>query len=277
MKEKKIFIDGIETNYVIREDGTVWNLKTNRQVNGTLERNEYHSVQIVVNGKRKSIMTHRLVAEAFCENPNNYNIVHHKDGDKHNDKANNLEWVSAKKNSQEAKKRKLTTREYKKVELNEDWCCLSWIGDNFYINKNGEIWNSKTNRVLKGSVRNGYLRVNLLNKLYSIHCLVFEAFHGYRPKYIDHIDGNRTNNSLENLRETTQSDNMKNAMSKGHTCQVPILQFDKEGTFIKEYPSIQAAANEMNVARESILSSISRNGTCKGFRWKKKNLALNTP
>lgn len=270
MEEKKIFVDGIETNYTVRKDGTVWNLKTNRQVKGTLERNEYHSVQITVNGKRKSIMTHRLVAEAFCENPNHYNIVHHKDGDKHNDSANNLEWVSVKENTKKGKKKKLFINERKKVELNENWRCLFWIGDNFYISKFGEVWNSKTNRLLKGTVRNGYLRVNLLNKLYSVHCLVFEAFYGYRPKYIDHIDGNRSNNILSNLREITQSENMKNAMSKGHTCQVPILQFDKEGNFIKEYPSIQAAANEMKVARESILSSIFRNGTCKGFRWKKK-------
>lgn len=182
-----------------------------------------------------------------------------------------------KKNVQESKKRKSTTKEYREVVLNDNWSCLSWIGDNFYISKNGEIWNSKTNRILKGSIRNGYLRVNLLNKLYLIHCLVFEAFHGYRPKYIDHIDGNRVNNSLENLRETTQSDNMKNAMSKGHACQVPILQFDKEGNFIKEYPSIQAAANEMEVARESILSSISRNGTCKGFRWEKEKSCSEHP
>lgn len=30
MLEKKIFIDGIETNYTVREDGTVWNLKTKK-------------------------------------------------------------------------------------------------------------------------------------------------------------------------------------------------------------------------------------------------------
>lgn len=102
MREKPIIVDGIKTNYVVRDDGAVWNTKINREVLGTYERNEYRSVQIMVEGKRKSIMVHRLVADAFCDNPNNYTIVHHVDGDKHNDKAENLEWVTTKKNSQEA-------------------------------------------------------------------------------------------------------------------------------------------------------------------------------
>lgn len=270
MKEQKIIVDGIETNYTVREDGTVWNLKTNKQVKGTLARNEYHSVQIVVNGKRKSFMTHRLVAQAFCENPNNYTIVHHKDGNRYNDAASNLEWVTAQKNAREAKEHAVREVIKKKIELDDNWRCLSWIGDNFYISKDGEVWNSKTGRMIEGGERNGYIRVTLKNKRYSVHCLVFEAFYGYRPQYIDHIDGNRANNKLENLREITQSDNMKNAMAKGHKCQVPLLQYDKEGNFIKEYPSIQAAADDMGVKRESILSSMSRNGSCKGFYWKRK-------
>ena len=59
---KKILVDGKETNYEISDMGEVFNLKTNRQLKGTYARNEYHSVQLTIEGKPKSFMTHRLVA-----------------------------------------------------------------------------------------------------------------------------------------------------------------------------------------------------------------------
>ncbi len=48
-------------------------------------------------GKTKRYI-HRLVAEAFCENQNLYKEVNHKDGDKHNNHADNLEWCSRTEN-----------------------------------------------------------------------------------------------------------------------------------------------------------------------------------
>ena len=42
----------------------------------------------------KNYMVHRLVAETFISNPNNYPCVNHKDGNKHNNSADNLEWCS---------------------------------------------------------------------------------------------------------------------------------------------------------------------------------------
>lgn len=47
---------------------------------------------------RKNKSIHRLVAEAFIENPNDYKEVNHKDGNKSNNKVNNLEWCSRRDN-----------------------------------------------------------------------------------------------------------------------------------------------------------------------------------
>ena len=272
MKEKIIQIEGQNSVYLVREDGTVWNSKRNRELKGTTQRNEYKTVYLFWNNKQYNFMVHRLVAEAFCENPNGYTIVHHKDGDKLNTSANNLEWVSSRINNQ-TENRKIP-KEYpkrKQGDLSKEWKPLL-LDKNYGANAEGEIMIFQTGQLIYGSERNGYRRFQYKGHYFSIHRLVYEAFFGEIPNgyFIDHKDGNRAHNKLENLSLVSQSDNMKNAMSKGHACQVPILQFDKEGNFIKEYSSIQAAANEMNVARESILSSISRNGTCKGFRWKKK-------
>jgi hypothetical protein len=54
----------------------------------------YEYVEVSINGVKKKIAVHRLVAKAFCENPNNHPQVNHIDGDPSNNKADNLEWVS---------------------------------------------------------------------------------------------------------------------------------------------------------------------------------------
>lgn len=94
-----------DTNYQVSSLGRVYNTKTKRILKGTYKRNEYHSVQLNINGKTKTVMTHRLVAEMFCENPNNYNIVDHIDRDKHNNRSDNLRWVSESENCQNIEER----------------------------------------------------------------------------------------------------------------------------------------------------------------------------
>lgn len=47
-------------------------------------------------------MVHRLVAQAFCPNPNNYTIVDHIDSNKLNNHADNLQWVTAEINTRKA-------------------------------------------------------------------------------------------------------------------------------------------------------------------------------
>lgn len=51
---------------------------------------------------RKTHALHRLVAEAYIPNPENYTQVNHKDGDKSNNKVSNLEWCSASANVRHA-------------------------------------------------------------------------------------------------------------------------------------------------------------------------------
>lgn len=62
----------------------------------------YYFVGLLKNGKRKYFAVHRLVAQAFVNNPNNYNQVDHLDGNKLNNNANNLEWVTPKENTNRA-------------------------------------------------------------------------------------------------------------------------------------------------------------------------------
>lgn len=63
-------------------------LKTKKSDNG------YISIGLFKNNKQEILLVHRLVAQAFVPNPNDYPIVNHKDEDSTNNNANNLEWCT---------------------------------------------------------------------------------------------------------------------------------------------------------------------------------------
>ena len=57
----------------------------------------------------------------------------------------------------------------------------------------------------------GYIMTKVNCKLYSLHRLIFAMHNGYFPLLVDHIDRNKLNNKIENLREATKSENNINA------------------------------------------------------------------
>lgn len=61
----------------------------------------YNLVEVHIDGKKWAKKVHRLVAEVFCENSENYPIVMHLDNDRRNNRADNLQWGTLKMNSQQ--------------------------------------------------------------------------------------------------------------------------------------------------------------------------------
>lgn len=61
--------------------------------------NGYKVVNLRKNGKGTNKYIHRLVAETFIENTNNYKCINHKDENKNNNRAENLEWCTYKYNN----------------------------------------------------------------------------------------------------------------------------------------------------------------------------------
>lgn len=55
----------------------------------------YHQIVLCKDGVRKKHLIHRLVANAFIENPDKLPIINHKDENKLNNRVDNLEWCSA--------------------------------------------------------------------------------------------------------------------------------------------------------------------------------------
>lgn len=90
------------TNYLVSEDGKVYNKKTGRYLKQTnIGWGGYYRVQLgTKNGSPK--LVHRLVAEIYLPNPENKPEVNHIDGNKLNNHVSNLEWVTAKENAKHA-------------------------------------------------------------------------------------------------------------------------------------------------------------------------------
>lgn len=82
--------------------------------------------------------------------------------------------------------------------------------------QNGQFINRKTNAVCSPAPITKYHRYNRIvidGKAYAFHRMVFLYHKGYLPKIIDHIDNDRTNNKIENLREATQQQNCLNRIA----------------------------------------------------------------
>jgi len=85
----------------------------------------------------------------------------------------------------------------------------------FEYKDNTLYWRKDTNHKYSGkpvspSLNRKYLTVKYRKKLYYIHRVVFLLHNGYLPKYIDHINQNKHDNRIENLRACSVSQNMAN-------------------------------------------------------------------
>jgi len=82
--------------------------------------------------------------------------------------------------------------------------------DGFLIRKTTVSHNAKQGDVIHQIEPRGYVVVLINGKTYKVHRLIFLMHHGYLPEKIDHIDCNKTNNKIENLRPATHTQNLQN-------------------------------------------------------------------
>lgn len=88
----------INDDYSVTEDGKVFSHISNKYLK-QLD-NGYGYKNVSLRGKRMYV--HRLVAQAYVDNPNQYLEINHIDGNKSNNHYTNLEWCTRKQNRQHA-------------------------------------------------------------------------------------------------------------------------------------------------------------------------------
>jgi hypothetical protein len=103
---------------------------------------------------------------------------------------------------------------------------------------------------------NGYIRVYIYNKTYALHRLVALTFieNPENKEQVNHIDGNKLNNSVANLEWNTCSENNlhKFKIGLGNSQTRKIVQYDLEMNKINDFNSIIEAANFLNIGKGCI-------------------------
>ena len=90
-------------NYIITTEGEIFNKKTNRHLKLQYRGGYFHISLYDEEKKKNSFQVHVLVARSFISNPNVLPVVNHKDGNKKNNSAGNLEWMSYQENNKHAR------------------------------------------------------------------------------------------------------------------------------------------------------------------------------
>lgn len=92
----------------------------------------------------------------------------------------------------------------------EEWKTL-FFDNGYEVSNLGRLRNKKTKVIAKGTIKkNGYVDVSVNNQNYRLHRLVLQTWcpnEDYEELTVDHINGNRSDNRLENLRWTTREEN----------------------------------------------------------------------
>lgn len=114
MNEQWRDIKGYEGLYQISNFGRIKSLhyKNHRIMSVSVSNKGYERLVLSKNGKHQSVCVHVLVAKTFVANPDNKREVNHKDGDKSNNRADNLEWSTRSENMKHAHKNKLLNLKY---------------------------------------------------------------------------------------------------------------------------------------------------------------------
>lgn len=118
--------------------------------------------------------------------------------------------------------------------------------------------------------KSGYFESKLNKKPFKVHRVIFLMHNGYLPEHVDHIDGNRSNNKIENLRAATPSQNKANQIIyKNNTSGVKGVYFKhkKWGAqisysgkrkYLGLFDTIELASEFVDLARKMVHQEFAR-------------------
>ncbi len=161
---------------------------------------------------------------------------------------------------------------------NEQWKPFNIPGleDKYFVSTFGNIKTKAGKLMLTNGLRGGYKSFNIrtkdLTKTFKVHQIVAKTFipNPESKTCVNHKDGNKLNNHVNNLEWMSVKENNKHAYEIGLnrvTCR-KIRQLDKNGNIIAEFDSIAKAEAATNVSGGSIASCCkNKKLTGGGYRW----------
>ena len=266
--EKWKEIPNINEKYIVSNFGNVKHKRLNKKVIPKIDNGKLKITICVEKGKWKHYLVHKLVYELFKEEIPPKHYVYHLDKNVYNNNITNLKLIKFGMNRYPKEPPKSKGEKWKTIK-----------GYNRYrVSNKGRVYSMIKNNMLKPHKHHGeYYTVKLVNnkgkrKFLRVHRLVAENFIGAIPEnmVVDHIDRNKINNNLENLRIVTVSINNKNRDCKYiHIIQ----QYDLNNKLLREYESMGKILEEYGYGSPSYIYGC-LNGRFKkayDFIWKYKD------
>lgn len=168
----------------------------------------------------------------------------------------------------------------------EVWKDVKGYEGRYAISNKGNLYSYHTKGLRSVSVREDGYNVCSLYKdkkrsNHYIHRLVIMHFSKEPPKEtVNHIDGNKSNNCIDNLEWMSYTENNKHAVESGlntiqhrRNCKgsIKVSQFSLSGELIKTYPSMRQAERETGITATEIGHGIRKGWKYGGYIWKLAN------
>lgn len=134
---------------------------------------------------------------------------------------------------------------------------------------------------LAGSYSSTYGLVGINKSNWQISRILFYMVHGYMPFYVDHIDGNKHNDHIDNLREATPAQNQANkglskanksgvkgvSWSKKHSKWCAFIRYDKKQKNLGSFTNLEDAKEFTELAREMVHGKFANHGYKENISW----------
>jgi len=158
----------------------------------------------------------------------------------------------------------------------EEWKDIKIYGltFNYQISNLGRVKNKTNGYILSQNLRDGYKSVHIADKAIKVHRLVGIMFipnNDPNKTVVNHIDGDKFNNNVQNLEWTSIKDNNQHAVTNGLTkiTKRRVTQMDMDGNEIQIFESLDIAKKVTGVDDGGIAKVCKGSrGSAGGFKWK---------
>jgi hypothetical protein len=236
--------------YMSNKLGNIYSLSSDDLMKGRISNHE-RTISI----DDSTILFKNFIYECFYGIIPEKHFIVYKDGIVNNYNIDNLELVNEEQ-LKEYKQNQLN--KIKEVKLKEGWKThykfLNYLG-----NSEGKIFSILTNEIINGHNTDGYYKINIhddkLYNRYNVHRFIYECFNSEieDKMQIDHINGNKLDNSIQNLQALNSKDHNKKTFENNTEARLKqaikkqkkilLIEYDKNNKIISE--KIYNCANEL--------------------------------
>jgi len=176
-------------------------------------------------------------------------------------------------------------------KMTEHWQIIPDFDGKYLISKTGRVFSVFANKeMMLEKHRSGYLRVGLYKNHKQIHCLIHRLVaetyidNPNKKLFVNHIDGNKQNNAVQNLEWVTASENQKHAYKIGlqkvnvkaahlvahEQTKRKVAMLDERGKILDVFDSIKEAAKSIGMNDGTHISAVARGkrAVCGGYKWR---------